>query len=846
MTKQTVLQVFSSGMIGFGVHSADEIAIHISQNTQSKFFPLANAGPFVDNIEQEIAAEKYGLIPIYGRTLLFKDGAAPIVVMATNSEGRTWLYELPSVIESPKMFSFALRKKNVRGVGIFIPPSWIDSYPIESSTLKGTTLTRCMVDPRHATASLAALLSDWEVALTFPINQLSDDEKHGQSAAQSEMTSSILRRSIKHKSASTERALSQIVTDRFYDDDEFTSRFGDALSWFGDNIFDLDAFFEQCKFPSTKGLRDFHYRSSNEDGPAELRIIALEALERFLWKRQSSGTLKAESATYEARLKEELQYVEELKISTFFLRAVQIKKMAQDANPNTTMAFRGHSAGSLIAYLLNLSMVDPVENDIPAQLFFGLIDSDDPLMTELVFESGEVDHKNIDLAMSKAYKSRYVQFSYPTHISTRSALRSAAKFRTNREQNKHIYKVADSLPFTFSDELKSNLDKHLNSSQLGVELLADNNYAPYLAIARPLVGKIDAFHPNISYRAILPCSFAEFSPALDDLADKSPHILKEDSTGLPLMAISHQNRMLVSAFLTAVFRFRPHQAMQDTLSLTGRPALDFQNETYDDPEIFHSFHSGCPISLYHFQSEGMWSVTKDVKPKSLMEMANILSLYRPGPLDNGMMLDYTAAVTGKSDEFKNRFQASPAIHRILEPTFGVIIYQSQVFELLRDIAEYSEQEAIAYVRRKKDARQLELADFRNSGLSDTASRELIDEIERSSPVAFCKAHALYTAQIAYLCAWFRKRFPNEFLLPAINQLAKEDLPWGNGPMARVHMFKALIQMGVNIVGVNEESDLKSLLFELQNGALVPKGLLTPLSEPTLKKIEQRLTKKSRE
>ncbi|WP_456470545.1 DNA polymerase III subunit alpha [Caminibacter sp.] len=192
--------------------------------------------------------------------------------------------------------------------------------------------------------------------------------------------------------------------------------------------------------------------------------------------------------------------------------------------------------------------------------------------------------------------------------------------------------------------------------------------------------------------------------------------------------------------------------------------------TLDDPEVFKLIQSGKTLGLFQIESDGMQDLAKRLKPTNFEDVIAMLALYRPGPMDAGMLDDYIERKHGRKpiSYFYDEFEE--VLKPILEPTYGVIVYQEQVMQIVQAIGGFSLGEADiirrAMGKKKADLMAKYAEEFakraQKQGFSYENAKALFNLIEKFAGYGFNKSHSAAYAMITYQTAYLKKYFPTEF------------------------------------------------------------------------------------
>ena len=198
--------------------------------------------------------------------------------------------------------------------------------------------------------------------------------------------------------------------------------------------------------------------------------------------------------------------------------------------------------------------------------------------------------------------------------------------------------------------------------------------------------------------------------------------------------------------------------------------INIDELTLDDENVFKLIQSGKTLGLFQIESEGMQDLAKRLKPTNFEDVIAMLALYRPGPMDSGMLDDYIERKHGrkKISYFYDEFEK--VLKPILEPTYGVIVYQEQVMQIVQAVGGFSLGEADiirrAMGKKKKDVMAKYAEEFaqraKKQGFSYENAKALFELIEKFAGYGFNKSHSAAYAMITYQTAWLKNYYPSEF------------------------------------------------------------------------------------
>lgn len=256
------------------------------------------------------------------------------------------------------------------------------------------------------------------------------------------------------------------------------------------------------------------------------------------------------------------------------------------------------------------------------------------------------------------------------------------------------------------------------------------------------------------------------------------NVKKKQWTSQCDMVKIEENGLLKMDFLG----LRNLNVLTDTIRMvyerTGR-ILDFDHMEMNDKQVFDQiFAKGDTNSVFQFESDGMKDMLRRFKPSSFEDLAILVAMYRPGPMQ------YIDSVIETKHGRKKVSYATPALKGILEPTYGAIVYQEQVQQIFQKLAGYSLGQADlvrrAMSKKKEKVLEKERAAFvygdmerkitgcKNNGISEDIANQLFDEMMEFAKYAFNKSHACAYAKVAYMTAYCKCYYPLEYLTATLN------------------------------------------------------------------------------
>lgn len=216
---------------------------------------------------------------------------------------------------------------------------------------------------------------------------------------------------------------------------------------------------------------------------------------------------------------------------------------------------------------------------------------------------------------------------------------------------------------------------------------------------------------------------------------------------------------------------------------TGRKINLYSDIEYDDPEVYRYFANGWLSDIFQFSAKGLCAYTQKLKPKNMDDVVAALSLFRPGPMENGFHMDYIALKNGEKEP-----EYPIGAEEILKNTYSVQVYQEQIVKMVQVLAGFSEEEAdvarAAIAKKKKDKVEKihpKFVDgyvkrFASKGVTKESAEALWKQMEKFGLYAFNRSHSASYAINAYNSLWLKVHYPLEFWSVALSRASEDDFP----------------------------------------------------------------------
>src|SRR5438309_1869612 len=463
------------------------------------------------------------------------------------------------------------------------------------------------------------------------------------------------------------------------------------------------------------------------------------------------GLLKHSLADYEQRLAREIGIIQQMKFSGYFLIVWDFIRYAKERNIPVGPG-RGSAAGSLVSYSMGITDLDPLQHEL---LFERFLNPERVSMPDI----------DIDFCMNR----RGEVIDYVTHKYGRENVAQIITFGTMAAKAaiKDVGRAMD-IPYADVDRIAKMVPNQLNikledalkeSPAMQQAYQSDAQVKQLLDTAKKLEGLVRNAGVHAAGVVIAPRPLTELVPlyktkneeivtAFDMVAIEKMGLLKMDFLGLTTLTILDDTAKLIE------------QTHGQKMSLEAIPLED--QETYEKV-----FHKGLTSGVFQFESHGMRDVLRRYQPNSIEDLTALNALYRPGPIQGGMIDDFIERKHGRR---KIEYEL-PELKEILAETLGVIVYQEQVMQIANRLAGYSLGEADLLRRAMGKKKPEEMAQQRERFVQGAVQRgyppkkieKIFDLMAQFAGYGFNKSHSAAYALLAYHTAYLKTHYPVEFM-----------------------------------------------------------------------------------
>jgi DNA polymerase III subunit alpha len=478
-----------------------------------------------------------------------------------------------------------------------------------------------------------------------------------------------------------------------------------------------------------------------------------------LGELHAAGRLKHSLAEYEQRLSREIEMIRQMQFAGYFLIVWDFIRYAKEKNIPVGPG-RGSAAGALVAYALGITDIDPLQNGLLFERFLNpeRISLPDIDIDFCMNRRGEV----IDYVTQKYGRPQVAQ------IITFGTMAAKAAIKDSGRAMDVPYAEVDRLAKMVPNTLNITIDHALKDSPpLAAAYENEPQTKELIDTAKKLEGLVRNSGVHAAGVVISPQPLTDLVPlhrtkndeivtAYDMKAIEKLGLLKMDFLGLTTLTI-------IDDALRLIAQTRGQRLVLDKLPL-------------DDQVTYEKvFHTGLTSGVFQFESHGMRDVLRRYKPTTVEDLTALNSLYRPGPIQGGMVEDFVERKWGRK---KIEFEL-PELEPFLKETFGVIVYQEQVMQIANRLAGYSlgEADLLRRAMGKKDpeamARQRDrfVRGAVERGHPQRKIEKLFDLMEQFAGYGFNKSHSAAYALLAYQTAYLKTHYPVEFMAALLTSVS---------------------------------------------------------------------------
>ncbi|WP_370981420.1 DNA polymerase III subunit alpha [Agaribacterium sp. ZY112] len=506
------------------------------------------------------------------------------------------------------------------------------------------------------------------------------------------------------------------------------------------------------EFPIPEGLTEDEFFAKISYEGLEDRLV------RILDK--SDPDYAAKKKVYTDRLQFELDIICQMGFPGYFLIVMDFIQWAKDHDIPVGPG-RGSGAGSLVAYVLMITDLDPLEYDL---LFERFLNPERVSMPDF----------DIDFCMEKRDRViGYVADNYGreavSQIITFGTMAAKAVVRDVARAQGKSYGLADKLSKAIPPDPGMTLDKAFEQEEPLRDLLKhDGDAGEIWEMALQLEGVARNVGKHAGGVVIAPTKLTDFAPLYCDESGSGlvTQFDKNDVEDAGLVKFDFLGLRTLTIIDWALAMINAQRAKR------GEEAVDISAIALDDPATFTLLNKAETTAVFQLESRGMKDLISRLQPDNLEDMIALVALFRPGPLQSGMVDDFINRKHGRAEvAYPDSKYQHEKLKPILEPTYGVIVYQEQVMQIAQELAGYTLGGADMLRRAMGKKKPEEMAKQRSTfaegaasqGIDPDLATKIFDLVEKFAGYGFNKSHSAAYALVSYQTAWLKAHYPAHFM-----------------------------------------------------------------------------------
>ena len=472
------------------------------------------------------------------------------------------------------------------------------------------------------------------------------------------------------------------------------------------------------------------------------------------------GLEAADTATYRQRLDYELGVIRQMGFAGYYLIVAEFVTWAKEHGIPVGPG-RGSGSGSLVAWCLGITNVDPISYDLIFERFLNP-------------ERVSMPDFDIDFCMA----GRDAVINHVAERYGRDAVSQIATFGTmaaravvrdvTRVQGKPYGlgdKLAKLIPFEVGMTLTAAVARE---PELATFIEENEDASEIIDMAYRLEGVVRNVGRHAGGVVIAPSTLTDFVPlyADDSSGGAVSQFDKDDVERVGLVKFDFLGLKTLTIIDWAV------KAVNEERARVGETPVDIDAIPFDDPATFELLRSAETTAVFQLESSGMKDLIRNLRPDSINDVIALVALYRPGPMQSGAMRDYIDRKHGRAPvEYPH-----PLLEPSLKGTYGVLLYQEQVMSAAQSLAGFSLGQADLLRRAMGKKKPDEMARVRSQfmdgaearGVDGDLASGLFDQMEKFAGYAFVKGHATTYGIVSFQTAWLKTHYPAEFMAAVLS------------------------------------------------------------------------------
>ena len=478
--------------------------------------------------------------------------------------------------------------------------------------------------------------------------------------------------------------------------------------------------------------------------------ICLEGFERINHQYLTKAKhLKHSHEEYQKRLLYEIEKIREMGFPGYFLIVWDIIRFAKESDIPVGPG-RGSVVGSLVAFVMGITNIDPLEYDL---IFERFLNPERVSLPDIDIDfDGERRDEVIEYIRSKYGKDNVAQIVTFGRMKAKMAIRDIG--RVMEIKLSEVNRLAKMIPEGPKVELKDVIEKN---PELQREIKHNPQTVKLINYALKLENNIRHTSMHAAGVVIAPKKLTEYMPLYKTKDDITTHFEKDEVENIGLLKMDILGLKTLTIIKNIIREVRENQGVN----------IDLENINLLDGKTFKVFQKGDTDGIFQFESSGMRDYLKKTKPAKIEDLIVLNALYRPGPLQSGMADIYVNRKMGR-EKVTYMF---PDLEEILKDTYGIIVFQEQVMQISVRVAGFSMSEAdeLRKIMGKKEVSKMPAQEKRfiergiKRGYDKKKVEELFSQMKTFAEYGFNKSHSTAYAYLAYQTAFLKAHYPVYFM-----------------------------------------------------------------------------------
>jgi len=487
------------------------------------------------------------------------------------------------------------------------------------------------------------------------------------------------------------------------------------------------------------------------------------SIDEYLEQESEKGLQKILSdsvenhSAYKKRLSDEIKIIKKTGFAGYFLIVADFVKWSRDQNIPVGPG-RGSGPGSLVAYSLGITDIDPIEHDLIFERFLN--------PERISMPDFDIDFcvngrdRVIDYVNEKYGDEKVSQIITYGTLSARAVVRDVG--RILGYPYGMVDRVAKMIPFEIGITLNDALKK---SNELAEKYEEDDDIQAIIDLSLKLEGLVRNAGTHAGGVVIAPSKLSDFMPLfkVDDEEGTVTQFDKDDAESIGLIKFDFLGLKTLTVIQNTV----------ELINFSADSPMNIKDISLQDQVTYKLLSSARTIGIFQLESPGMRDLIERLQPSRFEDIIALVALFRPGPLQSGMVDDFIERKKG--GETKIIDYLHPSLEPILRPTYGVIVYQEQVMQIAQTLSKYTQ--GSADILRKAMGKKIpeEMAKQKDvfiqgaieNNIPEASARRIFELIEKFAGYGFNKSHSVSYALIAYQTAYLKAHYPTEFFAASL-------------------------------------------------------------------------------